>query len=317
MLCSVRSVARMINQTEDIGFDPLEYIQWNPDLAELSPAAATQHYFEHGRIEQRVISQQDYEARKLPEAQNPPITIPFGRYSARIAVFVHIYYFEQWPFLRGYLSNLKDHSFDLYVNFADSIWTPEMTLRVKQDFPAARILISPNHGRDLAGVVNLSRHADLEQYDAVFLLHTKRSPHVSASISATWREHLLTAILGSPEKVNFNLGVFHENPYIGIIGTAYWCHQIVGAENQANYDFLMDRFQISEAHRSCLYVSGTMMMIRPQILQKLAEGLDGVELESGSPQTVSLHIDGQMAHAVERLIGNLCREMGYRIYWQI
>jgi hypothetical protein len=59
-----------------------------------------------------------------------------------------------------------------------------------------------------------------------------------------------------------------------------------------------------------------MFLMRSEIVQRLYEQLRGLEWEYGGDKDLAFHVDGQMAHAVERVIGNLVRQMGYRMVWR-
>jgi lipopolysaccharide biosynthesis protein len=43
--------------------------------------------------------------------------------------------------------------------------------------------------------------------------------------------------------------------------------------------------------------------------------LKNLELESGDNQTLNFNMDGQLAHAIERVVGNVVRQLGYRMQW--
>lgn len=232
----------------------------------------------------------------------------------RIAVLFHLYYFDLWDEIRAYLQNIEEE-FDFYVNIVESIWTPEIHDRIRQDFPQARIQISQNRGKDIGGHLASMDLIDFSQYDVFCLIHTKKSPHVSHLISDQWRKDLYDAILGSKEKVKENLAIIRQDSTVGLIGSRYWRNTDV-LNNSEHYDKLLDVFDIDPEARPCEYLSGTMMIVRPQIWKIIYDKFRNHDLEAGDGKDLDFQKDGQIAHALERVIGNLVRHHGMRLFWQ-
>ncbi|HLY57463.1 MAG TPA: hypothetical protein VKS60_18005, partial [Stellaceae bacterium] len=86
--------------------------------------------------------------------------------------------------------------------------------------------------------------------------------------------------------------------------------------NRDQYERLLDAFAIEGDNRVLDYLSGTMLLIRPDVIARLHAGLRRLEWEYGGDKDVEFHRDGQVAHGVERLIPALCRQMGYRVMWR-
>ena len=59
-----------------------------------------------------------------------------------------------------------------------------------------------------------------------------------------------------------------------------------------------------------------MMFVRAAVLRRVFEGLREVPFEVGDGGSVAFHRDGQWAHAVERAIGAVVRDLGYRFEWR-
>ena len=147
------------------------------------------------------------------------------------------------------------------------------------------------------------------------LLHTKKSPHIDSQISDIWRRDLLDALLGTKEKAAHNLAIMNQYPQIGLMGSRYWRSTTMG-NNLENYNRLLKELKIKSTAQNCEYLSGTMMFVRPQIMETIFNHFQDVELEDGDQKELSFHVDGQIAHAIERLIGNLVRDRGLDFFWQ-
>ncbi|MGL4758893.1 MAG: rhamnan synthesis F family protein, partial [Patescibacteria group bacterium] len=303
-------------------FDWQIYLALNPEFSFQTKFEAIAHLFNYGLAENKLYSLKHlHDPDKRPDIA-PQSVIEFttrpidsnSSQATKLAVLVHIYYFDLWSELSNYIQNI-DSEFDLYVNIVASIWQPDMHRQIRADFPQAKILISPNRGKDIGGHLSLMSYLDFAQYNLFCLIHTKKSPYVDTRISDLWRHDLLAAILGSTEKARNNLAIMNQYTNIGLMGSRYWRSTAI-ANNRENYQYLLDEFAIQPTARNCEYLSGTMMLVRPQIMQLIYQKLHHVELESGDNQELSFHIDGQIAHAVERIIGNLVRNLGFIFFWQ-
>ena len=109
--------------------------------------------------------------------------------------------------------------------------------------------------------------------------------------------------------------MFKDDPTVGLIGAREWRATDLG-NNQQQYDQMLDRFEIEPQYRSVEYLSGTMFLIRSDVVQRIYDVLKDTDWEYGGDKDVRFHMDGQAAHAVERAIGNLVRQMGYRMVWR-
>jgi lipopolysaccharide biosynthesis protein len=294
----------------------------NPDLqplANLGRLEVLAHYLRHRRREKRLYSPASVYVDPVTSALDlrsarPQTDRASGR-GFRLCCLAHVYYPDLWPVLARHIGNIPPNLFDLYVNLVDSTWTEESETLVRRGFPEARIYVSPNRGRDIGGFFALLRNIDLDDYDAVCLVHTKKSPHMSGSEAEKWRDDLLGAILGSSDVARQNIDLLRENGKVGLIGSAQWRNtQISG--NADFYDRLLDGFRIEGDHRRCEYLSGTMMFLRASVLKELYEALRFTQFEDGDERSLTFHQDGQIAHAVERLIGNIVRKQGYEFAWR-
>lgn len=302
-----------------IDFDWQGYLDLHLDLKEniKSKWKAISHYLTIGWQEKRIYSlEQLHKGSQVAEKSianfsDPPIESSGVQ---RLAVFFHLYYFDLWDEIKAYIQNIEEE-FDFYVNIVESIWQPEIHDLIRQDFPQARIQISPNRGKDIGGHLASMDLVDFSQYDVFCLIHTKKSPHVSHLISDRWRQDLYEAILGTPEKVKTNLQIIRQDPSVGLIGSRYWRNTDV-LNNSTHYEQLLDEFAINPEARTCEYLSGTMMFVRPQILKTIYDKFRNHDLEHGDGKDLEFQKDGQIAHALERLIGNLVRHHGMRLFWQ-
>jgi hypothetical protein len=304
-----------------LGFFPDEYIYFNPDVAgslseELLPLFV--HYLVHGRAENRTIGRWQLHLESI-EFKTPtritPIPLTTDAERIDVGVLMHIFYPDLWRELAAFARNFQPVSRDVFVNVVDIAWTPRFQAEIRELCPEAFVQLSNDRGRDIGGFVRLLDHVDIKKYDLFAWIHSKKSPHIAEIKGEYWRRSLLRAFAGSEEIVEECVRTFRDDPSIGLIAAREWrCTEL--GRNAEEYHKLLELFEIDEEHRQIEYVSGTMFLMRAEIVQRLYDGLKTLEWEYGGDKGLDFHTDGQVAHAVERLIGNLVRQMGYQIFWR-
>lgn len=229
-------------------------------------------------------------------------------------VLIHMYYTDMWGDIEKYLENI-DVEFDICINFVDSTWDLEVINRIRGKYPSAKITISENSGHDIGGYFRMIDTLDLEMYLSVITVHSKKSPQNGDILVRSWKDNLLSAIMGSKEIFEQNISALAEDSSIGIIGSAKHRHTLI-AGNRELYNHLLKTFEIGEEHVECEYVSGTMMMMRSDIMITVYEKLKGFDFVNADGKELDFHVDGQAEHAIERIFGNVMKEMGYRFLWR-
>ncbi len=302
-----------------LDFDASEYIRLYPDLrylAEQSPLEALRHYMCHGRFEPRLhtLRTDPAEARAENEA-NAELAASAEGTRPPLCVLAHVYYPELWDELAGYLGNLSRDSYDLYVNLVDETFDPELLGRIRNVFPEARVYISENIGRDVGGHFHLLRHLRTADYRVFCLVHTKKSPHMAEGEVQRWRRRLLEPLLGTQECAADNLRIMLEDQTVGIVGSAQCRYTEINA-NRDKYDALLSKFGIVECADDVEFLSGTMMLLRGDLLGRVFDAAEGVAFERSDAVTAEGNPDGAWAHAFERVFGAVARDMGYRFEWR-
>ncbi|WP_020075426.1 glycoside hydrolase family 99-like domain-containing protein [Cryocola sp. 340MFSha3.1] len=232
---------------------------------------------------------------------------------ARIGVLMHVFYTDLVPELCEQLRNIPV-PFDLIVTNASG---EELDLPLEDVPLAGHVAVLPvaNHGRDILPMIEVVNAGLLDPYELVLKVHTKKSTwrEEHAELSGTgddWRSSLYGTVLGSADNVQTVLGAFAEDPSIGIVtadedivGTEFW-----GGDLERTRA-LMRRLQLSVSEHDLRFASGSVYWIRGFLLQGLrAFAMDAEDFEPEAGQ-----VDGTTAHAVERALGLVTLEAGYRI----
>ncbi len=299
-----------------LDFKASEYIDLYPDLlglAEQSPLAALRHYMCLGRWEPRLHTSRGDEAIAAPDSTDIlrellPETPP-------LCVLAHVFYPDLWDELAGYLANLPEHAYDLYVNLVETTCTPELEQSVREAFPAANVVVSQNVGRDIGGHFQLLRNISAEDYRFFCLVHSKKSPHLASGDAILWRRRLLTPLLGTRALAAENLKLMLTDEAVGLVG-ARLCRDTALRDNTGKFAELMDMLDVRPESRDVEFVSGTMMYLRREVLQRIFETCKDLPFEKGDDTPLQFHLDAQWAHAIERVIGNVVRDMNYRFEWR-
>lgn len=299
-------------------FDPMDYYDVHLDLQSaigVEPMRLLQHYLEFGIGERRAPSLDALFGLFKPTNRHfSDASLDELEDKMPLCVVLHMFYIDLWEELQSYLKNIPI-KYDLYVNLVESSWDFEVIEKIRKFKPDANILISENKGRDMGGFWRLMDVINFKNYTAFAMLHSKKSPHVSSRFVEVWKADLLNAILESEERVRQNIAAFLEDDKIGIIGSARRRDTGIGS-NIENYNNVLDYYKIKPENRECEYVSGTMMMVRSDIMEAIYTPLKDAEWEDVENASLAFHMDGQLAHSIERLFGNLTKQMGYEILWR-
>ncbi len=302
-----------------LDFDAGEYIRLYPDLrylADQSPLEALRHYMCHGRFEPRLhtLRVDPAETRSEDEAADDP-SMSKTDSARQLCVLVHVFYPELWDELSRYIENLPVGGYDLYVNLVEDTFDTGLLRRVRDAFPDARVYVSENVGRDIGGYFRLLDNLRIEDYPLFCLLHTKKSPHMAEGEVQRWRRRLLEPVLGTRECAADNIRTMLEDETVGIVGSSH-CRYTEMDANREKYDTLLEALHISESSDEVEFLSGTMMLLRGDVLRRVFDAARGVAFERSDEVTVEGDPDGAWAHAVERVFGAVVRDSGYRIEWR-
>ena len=301
-----------------IDFHAAQYISLYPDLhdyADKSPLEALRHYMLFGRWEPRLHTLRG-DAKQVVRKPSIDLDLPTVVPRSRpLCVLAHVYYADLWDEISEYIDNLPDDIYDLYVNLVDTTFDQQLLAKVRGDFPLARIYISENAGRDIGGYLRVLHNVRMEDYRIFCLVHTKKSPHMSKGEVQLWRRKLLEPLMGSPDMAAENIQLMLSDNKIGLLG-ADRCRYAELNDNPGKYFELLQRLGINEGEEDVEFLSGTMMFLRREVLQRLYEATEGIMFEPGDDQPTAFHRDGQWAHAVERAFGAVVRDMNYRFEWR-
>jgi hypothetical protein len=218
---------------------------------------------------------------------------PFG---LKVAVIVHLFYPELWSELVGWLRNMPC-DFDLFVTVPDSNATFLEAL-VRWDYSDAMVIPVPNMGRDIGAFVRVLPSLLDSGYDVLCKIHTKRG----ATQPEAWRYLALRSLLGSERQVTEILRAFASEPDLYAVGGRDF--YLSGPRFIGENESILQRLSETTFDKKTLpdawgFFAGTMFWCRVEGLARIRHAF-GQELDF---EADSCAIDGQIAHAIERLFG--------------
>lgn len=227
----------------------------------------------------------------------------------RIGIAFHVFYPELLAEFRDYLARIP-WPFDLLVSITreEDASTVENALQALPMLEALVIRQVPNRGRDIAPMLVTFNEA-LRGYDFIGHLHTKKTPQ--AEWGEHWRTHLLSHLLSDThhlQQIFFHLA--HSG--VGMVyppltrNTPFWAMSWLsnGEIAQPLCERLGLRF---DATAYFSFPVGSMFWARREALLPL---LDLHLAEADFPDEAGQH-DGTLQHAIERLLGPVCRHAGW------
>src|SRR5579872_4604859 len=232
----------------------------------------------------------------------------------KIAVHAHMHYADLMEQIAGYLRNIS-LPFDLLVTITDPDARELISSVAAYHLPGAplTILTVPNKGRDVKPLYTDIAPL-LSGYDIIAHIHGKKSAF-NKGATAGWLEHLLGSLMGSKAVVEKIFNKFVSDPRAGLIYPAifdklpYWASTWLSNRSWAAW--LQQRLKLPELPSSYFsFPVGNMFWARTSALRPLLQlGLNDTDFPPEQGQT-----DGEIMHALERMVSVASRSIGYINY---
>lgn len=252
----------------------------------------------------------------IPYVLLTPVPAPLSGEPLRLAVHLHLHYLDLLEEFIGYLGNIPV-SFDLFVTVTQT--APALAAELGRRFPCVAVLEVENRGKDIGGFIAALNRFDLDRYDLVLKLHSKKSLNFDSYIrvvqalfgadvadGASWRRQLLDPVLGSPKAVAGVLDAFRADPALGMVGSAKYICEAPEAD-AAMYRELCRRLGVNP---QVLFFAGTMFWIRGAVLERIRRaGFTPADFDPAA----SAAVEGTLEHGFERVFGALVADCGYAV----
>ncbi|MDQ2092272.1 rhamnan synthesis F family protein [Marimonas arenosa] len=241
------------------------------------------------------------------EAHSRPQPLP----SMNVGIQLHLHYVDLLPEFTHYLRNVPG-PFHLYVSVPAPEHVNPTAAALRTALPKATVKVKnfENRGRDI-GPFLAGFGRDLAQHDYVCHIHSKRSPHNPAK--QDWRAQLMTNLMGSRAIVSEIFRLFEYNPHLGMVFPEYHWSLAEQISWGTNFDACVPLaktlgISISPDHLD-LFPAGSMFWARGAALANLF----ALDLSFEDFPEEAAQVDGTVAHAVERLLGTIVVQAGYKL----
>lgn len=235
----------------------------------------------------------------------------------KILVHVHIFYPEMWDELQTCIANIGSYQYDLIVTLVENHQQLQNDIRLFN--PKANIQIIDNLGFDVGAFVHVINQVNLDDYDYVIKLHSKRNVPEGARLfkrydvsGKRWREYLLS-FLKEKDNLKHCMDVLESDKQLGMCG--HYClitrDKITSKDDYFAFDAAKEWLKKMQLATDIpnKYVHGTMFIARAALfkpLQKLHLTLQNFD----KPDRQNVR---SMAHVFERLFGVLITAQNYKI----
>lgn len=235
----------------------------------------------------------------------------------RVAVCAHVYYTD----MLEELLQLTD-TIPVQYDFIATTETEEKKAFIEKTVAGRKNVgevivrvVEKNRGRDMSSLFITCRDLFLEdRYELVCRLHTKKSPQVAAGRANMFKRHMFENLLNSPGYTTNVLDMFHANPWIGVavpplVHIGYPTMGHVWFSNREKAEIFKEDLDLNVNFDSETPIGafGTMFWFRPRALRKLFAHRWSWEDFNPEPH----HVDGGLAHVLERLICYVAQDAGY------
>lgn len=240
---------------------------------------------------------------------------PSPMFSGKIAIVLHLHYPELWDEFAAFFAHSK-LAFRLIVTLTANARAVEA--QIISQYPAAKILILDNLGRDVRPFVTVLQSGLLDEVDLVCKLHGKRSKAsgvTGAHFGHLWRRRALLDLLGSPRHLQTILDRFETQQNLGMAGPAT-LRLRNGSGTDPGFDtskqarqHLCEEANLNSKHIVDDFFAGTMFWVRRAAL----EPLRNLSLPDDQYTVENTKQGDQFEHALERFFADCTRASGYRL----
>lgn len=303
LLARVMPLRHFILRGEKLGlqpsskFDPESYLRANPDVRDLR-IFPLRHYLEYGKEESRPLQMPLIARGEICLSKLPIIRRPLFHSGRRIAVSIHLFYYDLWEEMLDSIQNLHT-PFDLFVTITIKDGFDEIQARVQADVPDAMVVGIPNHGRDIFPFMHLLNAGVFDEYDAVCKLHSKKSPH--RQDGHVWRDHLIRSILpadGMADKLVERILADSSLGFVVADGQVFTDEKWWGSNRSRTRDLLLN-IGIDIREMPLRFPAGSIYWVTAPVLRTLR----GLNLEPWHFEVEGGQLDCTLAHVIERALG--------------
>jgi rhamnosyltransferase len=236
----------------------------------------------------------------------------------RIAVLAHLYYDDMLEEAMSYITNIP-YTYDLYITTSSEQKKKNIELALlKYNVNKFEVRVTEeNRGRDMGSLFMTLRDVLLsDEYDYLCRIHSKKSPQNGHNMALMFKQHMFDNLLHSPGYVRRVLGLFEKNESLGmvfppVVHIAYPTLGHAWFENREPATEWAKKLGITTAFDDSTPMApyGTMFWFRPEAIKKIST----YPFKWSDFDPEPNHMDGSLAHVLERLLGYSVMSDGYHM----
>ena len=231
----------------------------------------------------------------------------------KVLAIVHVYYHSMWDELERCLLNIAaEDELTLLLTLSSS--SPELEHRIRERFSKVRIEFVANRGYDIWPFLHMLEYVDLDNFDLLVKLHTKRDMHSGHHMKgvwtpgSVWRNNLLS-FCSTRENWTATKRQFAQ-PEVGMVSHELNCYGRQHDYCQFHHPDLKNilarmGFGMPLNGR---FVAGAMFAARPHLFKPLS----GLYQEEDFPVPDKKHTEG-LPHQLERVLGLAICAQGFKV----
>ena len=188
----------------------------------------------------------------------------------------------------------------------EDTYTLEAQKEVEETFPDAKILVSTNYGRDWSGFYGMAKVAGLKNYDAVFLVHGKRTFRENRFHGDKVREALVNFMFQDTAKFRAILSRLRDHK----AGIACSSKHVANDRHASNHPWLKElskRIGCKFDEKGFDFSWGSMFAINSAVLDMMFEAITLKDFERIEQS------DGLLPHSLERFPFLICEYENLRV----
>jgi lipopolysaccharide biosynthesis protein len=237
----------------------------------------------------------------------------------RILIHAHVFYLNLWDELLECINNYfsvceEKHCIDVFLTYPED--DKEILEKLKLDLPKAVIISVCNRGYDIGPFIEVLHHVDLNQYDYIVKLHTKRNldnawVNYRCYNGNEWRRELLS-FCSTKENVKQTMDAFSKQADLGMIASSKMidpsgmgsCHHSL-LKNDAI-------LELGIKTNPKTVVWGTMFMVRASLFKPFLKWTIS-DFDFAPGRNTHEHIINGLTFIAECAFGKVVEGQGYRI----
>ena len=229
----------------------------------------------------------------------------------KILVHLHLYYADQTEYFIDKLKNINGADWDLMVTYSNQ--DEEAMNKLRGFKKETKFLEVENVGYDVWPFIKVIQSSDLDNYDYIIKLHTKREIdklkiNKLNLRSYEWRNRLVDSLLHNPTHFQNLLKKLDKDPRLGMVSSIVTLSKNAWDIYERRLQHEFGRMQL-KLHKGMSNM-GTMFMARSEIFQPLKQ--DWLNAEYFNDHPIHSGNNFTRSHIYERVLSLLPISQGFR-----